>query len=206
MTQRNQGSAGRPRVEPASPGQLDAVAGVLARAFGADPMMRWPLGDVADPQRSLQASFRLLNAENIELGLVHQAAGGAGVAVWVPPGLAGRWAEAERRTRPGMHALADDGGARYERLWDWVEERTPDEPLWYLDQLGVDPARQGGGIGRALVQFGLAHAARAGLPAFLETATERNVGFYTALGFRVVEEGSVPGGGPRIWFLRRDPD
>jgi len=35
MTQRNRGSAGRPRVEPASPGQLDAVAGVLARAFGA---------------------------------------------------------------------------------------------------------------------------------------------------------------------------
>ena len=68
------------------------------------------------------------------------------------------------------------------------------------------PTRQGGGIGRALVRFGIAHAARAGLPAFLETATERNVGFYTALGFRVVEEGSVPGGGPRIWFLRRDPD
>lgn len=200
------GAAGQPRVRPATPSQLGALSGVLARAFAADPMMRWPLGDIADPQRSLETCFRLLNAGNIKSGLVFEAAGGAGVAVWVPPDLAGRWAETERRARPAIHALADDGGARYERLWDWVEERVPEEPLWYLDQLGVVPARQGTGLGRALVQFGLARAAEAGLPAFLETATERNVRFYESLGFRVADEGSVPGGGPRIWFLRRDPN
>jgi GNAT superfamily N-acetyltransferase len=199
------GAAGQPRVQPATPSQLGALSGVLARAFAADPMMAWPLGDIADPQRSLETCFRLLNAGNIESGLVFEAAGGAGVAVWVPPDLAGRWAETERRARPAIHALADDGGARYERLWDWVEERVPEEPLWYLDQLGVDPARQGEGLGKALVQFGLARAAEAGLPAFLDTASERNVRFYEFLGFRVVEEGSVPDGGPRIWFLRRDP-
>ena len=141
-------------------------------------MMRWPLGDIADPGRALEACFRLLNAGSIESGLVLEAAGGAGVAVWVPPDLAGRWAETERLSRPAIHALAADAGARYERLWDWVEERMPQEPLWYLDQLGVDPARQGEGLGKALVQFGLARAAEAGLPAFLETATERNVRFY----------------------------
>jgi hypothetical protein len=43
------------------------------------------------------------------------------------------------------------------------------------------------------------------LPAFLQPATERNAGFYQSLGFRVVDEDSVPGGGPRTWFLRRDP-
>ena len=110
-------------------------------------MMRWPLGEVSDPGRSLETCFRLA----------------------------------------------------------WVEERVPDEPLWYLDQLGVDPPRQGEGLGKALVQFGLEHAAQAGLAAFLETATERNVRFYQSLGFRVVDEGSVPGGGPLIWFLRCDP-
>jgi predicted N-acetyltransferase YhbS len=82
---------------------------------------------------------------------------------------------------------------------------VPAEPLWYLDQLGVDPSRQGGGLGRALVQFGLERAAAAGLPAFLETAKEPNLGFYASLGFSVVDEGTVPDGGPRIWFMRRDP-
>lgn len=202
---RRPGSAARPRVRLATPDQLGVLSDVLARAFAAEPMMRWPLGDVADPGRSLEACFRLLNAPNIELGLVFEAAGAAGVAVWVPPAAFGRWDEAERRSRPAIHALADDAGARYERLWDWVGERVPDEPLWYLDQLGVDPARQGEGLGRALVQFGLDRAGAAGLPAFLETATPRNVGFYTSLGFRVADEGSVPGGGPQIWFLRHDP-
>ena len=81
----------------------------------------------------------------------------------------------------------------------------PAEPLWYLDQLGVDPSHQGEGVGGALVRFGLERAAAAGLPAFLETAKERNLGFYASLGFRVVDEGTVPDGGPRIWFMRSDP-
>jgi ribosomal protein S18 acetylase RimI-like enzyme len=127
------------------------------------------------------------------------------VDVFDHPGLTARWAETERRARPAIHALTADNGARYERLWDWVEARVPQEPLWYLDQLGVDPPRQGEGLGRTLVQFGLAQADRAGLPAFLETAAERNVRFYESLGFRVVETGKVPDGGPRIWFLRYDP-
>jgi ribosomal protein S18 acetylase RimI-like enzyme len=205
MAEQELGPAGRPRVQPATPGQLGALSGVLARAFADDPMIRWPLGDVADPGRSLEASFRLWNAGNIECGLVLEVASGAGAAVWVPPERAGVWAETERRARPAIRALAADGGERYERLWGWVEEQVPDEPLWYLDQLGVDPPRQGAGLGRALVRFGLAQAARAGLPAFLETATERNVGFYLSLGFRLADEGSVPGGGPQVWFLRHDP-
>ena len=152
----------QPRVQLATPGQLGALSGVLGRAFAADPMMTWPLGDVADPQRSIEACFRLLNAGSIEAGLVFEAAGGAGVAVWVPPDLTGRWAELDRLARPAIYALADDGGERYERLWDWVDQRVPAEPLWYLDQLGVDPARQGEGLGKALVQFGLVRAAGSG--------------------------------------------
>ena len=90
-------------------------------------------------------------------------------------------------------------------MWDWIEAQEPEEPLWYLDRVGVDPSRRGAGLGKALVQYGLDRAAAVGQRAFLETATERNVGLYTSLGFRVVDQGSVPGGGPNIWFLRWDP-
>jgi GNAT superfamily N-acetyltransferase len=192
-------------VRRATTGQLDALATVLARAFADDPMIRWPFPDLPDPEAALQICFRAWNAGNIELGLVFEAGEGAGFAVWVPPDRAGSWLETERLARPVVVGLTDDNGARYDRIWDWIEERVPAEPLWYLDQLGVDPSQQGGGLGRALVQFGLDRAAEAGLPAFLETAKERNLGFYSSLGFRVVDEGTVPDGGPRIWFMRCDP-
>jgi ribosomal protein S18 acetylase RimI-like enzyme len=194
-----------PAVRQAAPGQLDALARVLARAFADDPMIRWPFPDLPDPVAALETCFRAWNAGNIELGLVFEAAGGAGFAVWVPPDRAGSWLETERLARPVVIGLSDDDGARYDRLWDWIEEHMPAEPLWYLDQLGVDPSHQGEGVGGALVRFGLERAAAAGLPAFLETAKERNLGFYASLGFSVVDEGTVPDGGPRIWFMRRDP-
>jgi len=43
------------------------------------------------------------------------------------------------------------------------------------------------------------------VPAFLSTGTRRNVEIYGRSGFRVVDEADAPGGGPRIWFMRRDP-
>jgi hypothetical protein len=45
----------------------------------------------------------------------------------------------------------------------------------------------------------------AGVPAFLSTGTPRNVKIYGRSGFRVMDEADAPGGGPHIWFMRRDP-
>jgi predicted N-acetyltransferase YhbS len=71
--------------------------------------------------------------------------------------------------------------------------------------IGVDPARQGLGLGTALIEHGLGVARDQRLPAFLETANPRNVAYYERFGFRVVEDGHVPGGGSRFWFMRFDP-
>jgi ribosomal protein S18 acetylase RimI-like enzyme len=199
------GDAEQPRVQPAQPSQLTRLCRAMARAFVTEAMMTWPLGDVPDLAAAIEASFRIWDGDNIELGVVFEIANGAGMAVWVAPDLHDRWMRAERRSRPAIHALSEDGGARYEQMWEWVEAREPAEPGWYLDRVGVDPDRQAAGLGRALVQFGLDRASAAGLPAFLETATERNVAYYVSLGFRVADVGDVPGDGPRIWFLRHDP-
>lgn len=193
------------QVRPATPGQLSSLTRTLSRAFVTEPMMTWPIGALSDPTAAIEASFAIWDAANIELGVVFEAGQGAGVAVWVAPELAGRWIELERQARPAIYQLSDDGGHRYNRMWEWVEAREPAEPAWYLDRVGVDTERRGEGLGKALVTFGLANAGRDGLPAYLETATERNVAYYVSLGFRVVDEGDAPDGGPHIWFLRWDP-
>jgi GNAT superfamily N-acetyltransferase len=65
-----------------------------------------------------------------------------------------------------------------------LERLHPPEPHWYLAFAGVDPARQGKGIGDALLQPVLAEADRAGLLCYLETPFPRTHAFYQRLGFK----------------------
>jgi predicted N-acetyltransferase YhbS len=109
--------------------------------------------------------------------------------------------ESDAAVRSRLAPLTDDGGARYERLWDWIEERVPTD-VWYLDALGVDPAKQGTGIGNALMRHGLEAAGAAGVDAFLETGQARNVAYYERFGFRVVDHDAPAPDGPQIWFMR----
>jgi GNAT superfamily N-acetyltransferase len=71
--------------------------------------------------------------------------------------------------------------------------------------LGVDPPRQGQGVGGALIAPVLAKTDAAGVPCYLETMKTRNVPFYRKHGFEVVVEDDLPGGGFHFWTMRRDP-
>jgi ribosomal protein S18 acetylase RimI-like enzyme len=79
------------------------------------------------------------------------------------------------------------------------------EPNYYLSILGVDPARQGRGIGSALMRPILERCDREDIPASLATNLERNVRLYERNGFRVVDEVPIPGTTIPTWFMRRDP-
>jgi GNAT superfamily N-acetyltransferase len=80
----------------------------------------------------------------------------------------------------------------------------PPEPHWLLDQLAVEPAAHGRGIGGALIRHAIAAADADGLPLVLETGREVNLALYRHHGFDVFDEGDAPDGGPHVWFLRRD--
>ena len=55
---------------------------------------------------------------------------------------------------------------------------------YYLGVIASDPAARGRGHGAAVLRPGLEAADAAGLPTFLETGTEGNVGFYAGSGSR----------------------
>jgi len=188
----------------AAPDRLPALASVLGRAFVGEPMMRWPLGDHGDIEERSIRSFEYFLGGLIDLGFVWEAGRAMGAAVWIPPGQADAWEQAQRGG-PRMHALTEDGGRRYDAFWDWIESKIPDEPLWHLDSVGVEPRAQGRGIGSALIELGLARARADDSGAFLETGTARNVPYYERFGFRVVEDPDAPDGGPHMWFMRWDP-
>ncbi len=53
----------------------------------------------------------------------------------------------------------------------------------YLWMIGVTPARQGEGLGTALIESALDRCDREGLPAYLEASSARSRGLYERLGF-----------------------
>ena len=71
--------------------------------------------------------------------------------------------------------------------------------------LGVEPERQGQGVGGALIQQMLGHITAAGELCYLDTLEAHNVPFYERHGFRVVTEGDMPERDIHIWVMRRDP-
>jgi ribosomal protein S18 acetylase RimI-like enzyme len=82
----------------------------------------------------------------------------------------------------------------------------PAQPYWYLEVVGVDPRARGLGIGTRLLEPVLALADETGQTCYLETMTERNVGWYQSLGFEVREaEVRFVAGGPPNWTMMRPP-
>ena len=192
-------------VVPAGPNRAAALAPVFGRAFVDEPMMRWPMGEHGDVVDRLTRAFACFLENVLARGAVWEAGDADGAAAWFPPG----WSEASLAEHPWtdarIDALTDDGGRRYNAFWDWVESRSPDEPLWLLDSIAVRPELQGRGIGAALISSGLARARADGVGAILATGTPRNVTIYGRCGFRLIETLDAPGGGPPISFMRWDP-
>jgi GNAT superfamily N-acetyltransferase len=71
--------------------------------------------------------------------------------------------------------------------------------------LGVDPAEQGRGIGRMLLEHIFDRADATGAACYLETTQPKNVSFYQNSGLEVVEHGPEPTSGLAYWTLRRPP-
>jgi GNAT superfamily N-acetyltransferase len=130
--------------------------------------------------------------------------------MWVRPGLddvAPEQAEASGINRAAAMLGAEAWG-RFEAVMGHVAQfRTSDmpDPHWYLALIGVAPEAAGQGLGGRLLLHTVARADAAGTPCYLETASARNVPFYTRHGFDLAREGVAPGSGVRYWTFRRQP-
>jgi GNAT superfamily N-acetyltransferase len=79
--------------------------------------------------------------------------------------------------------------------------------LCSLERVVVTPALQGRGIGSRAMREVLGEADAAGWPCLIGTNEERNVQFYTRLGFKVVRQGEYQAGGCTVqsWYMLRQP-
>lgn len=181
------------------------MTALLARAFADDPAMCFIFPDSADRAKRLPRLFGLLFDSDGSAGMRLLTVGGEAATMWRAPGRihTGRW-ELLRRLPALLYALGANR-SRAMRVAEAIDLHMPTGDYWYLHIAGCDPAHQGRGFGAAAVRAGLSRAAGR-LPAYLETPTEKNIAFYTGLGFAVTKEWTVPGGGPRFWSMLRPAD
>ncbi len=84
-----------------------------------------------------------------------------------------------------------------------VGSHHPSESHFYLFVLGA--AEQGRGIGSTAIRPVLDRCDADGLPAYLESSSERNRSFYERLGFQVLWEDRPTSDGPVFRGMWRDP-
>jgi ribosomal protein S18 acetylase RimI-like enzyme len=187
---------------------LDEIVQTLTDAFAVDPHLDWFMRADAKRDAARYAFFRMLiGQEGLSKGRIDRPAGGGAAAVWMPfEWLGPITLLAELRGLPAM--LRASGLARFGRLMairaDLDRRHPMDRPHAYLWFLGVAPAAQGRGVGSALLRAANARNDAAGLPAYLETGTTRNVALYERHGFKVISEHKARADAPNMWSMWRE--
>ena len=186
------------------------AAEMLARAFFNDPLMRYYLPDPARRSRILPYMMRVTLRYCLFYGQVFTTPGLEGAAGWLPPGckmsMVGLLRASLGVIPPNLGWEALRRLNQVEPVIDRIHHACVPGPHWYLMLLGVEPARQGQGLGGALIAPVLAQARSAGLPCYLETMTELDVAFYRKHGFKVVFETDLPPGKLHVWMLLKQPE
>lgn len=182
---------------------------VMSRSFFDDPQMAFLFPDPATRSADLQVMFTVIASAGLRRGHSYVLAGDDGTiaagAIWSPPEIQSL---SETEVGPIIEAIGgrygDDGVMRIAAMSDAMEVHHPHDPHLYLFVVGVDPTRQGHGLGEALLAPSLAHCDATGSAAYLESSNPRNIGLYQRLGFHAVSE-FYPEGGPLFTGMWRDP-
>lgn len=174
----------------------DPAAATAAAALADNPFYRSICSNRSVLAQYLDYSIQ----EGLALGRsVHLSDPTRGVAVWLLPQPAAILSRAAVEKRAFLGAtLGADGYANYRRIVDYMNAQTAsiiDGDAWYLSILAVDPASQGQGLGRQLLEPTLAEADRASAVCWLETFNPRSIPFYQRCGFDTVAQFFEPTSG-----------
>ncbi len=189
-----------PTVRLLSAADEDAAIDTIVLAFAADPATRWTWPQSRQYLAAMPRMARAFGGRAFAQGGAYGTHDGAGVALWLPPGVHSDEAALEAVIQStAAPAILDDLSATFEQMAKF----HPREPHWYLPLIGVDPAHQGKGHGAALMSYALAYCDRDHAPAYLESTNPRNIPLYRRHGFEALGTIQVGAGPTLVPMLRR---
>jgi ribosomal protein S18 acetylase RimI-like enzyme len=189
--------------------QIEEAGAVLGRAFHTNPGMVWALPDETSRPRKLSWFMRKGATIGCKSGEVYTTPGKVeGAAVWLPPGKT--TVSLPQMLTSGMIAAPIRWGIgpfmkfmSIVNKFEHLHKQAMPGDHWYLFIIGVDPPRQGQGVGSALMSPVLAKADDSRLPCYLETDKPEDVVFYQKHGFEVLVKDKFAKDGPDFWTMKR---
>jgi GNAT superfamily N-acetyltransferase len=202
---------------PAS-GLAQALRWCLAKHIKSHPV-RWGCDHIADDPRlcddpatrsmypesrqyltNFPIFVRLYAGAAFDSRTAHAVEWGAGVALWLPPGIGSDEEGLADLFRRSVEP------SRLAEIFDLVQQMAsyqPAEPHWFLPLIGADPIRRGKGYGSALLAHMVDQSDHDQRLAHLDSTNSRNVPLYQRHGFErlgIIKVGSCP---PVYPMLRR---
>ncbi|MCW6008213.1 GNAT family N-acetyltransferase [Micromonospora sp. CPCC 205371] len=204
---------GVPVVRAAVDADLDAVTDVMAAAFLDSPEGPWLIPDRTQRHavyvRYCGALAAYVMGDRAGLVEVAQVDGRAvGVAVWFDYV---HYPQTDPMARQELAALTAEvcgpHADRFGLLDDTYAAHHPNAAHWYLAWLGVDPFRQGRGIGTALLRHRHTDLDHIGAPSYLVATTWPARQLYRRHGYedRPVSPFFLPENGPPMFPMWRGP-
>lgn len=199
-----------PLVRAAAEDDQSVLADVLCDAFVDEAGLNYWLRQGEAKERARREFFAAAVADAVhperELWLAEADGACIGGAIWLGPGKKAYDFSLldQLKMAPLMLRIAGFSGmAKGFDLAEKLAGKHPREPHAHLAFIGVASAAQGRGVGSEILKLTLAPLDAAGVTAYLETTTERNVALYQRHGFEVTGEVALPG--LLMWTMTRAP-
>ena len=192
-----------PPIRAVEESEAQAALACLTLAFSSDPVFRYFWPRPADYLQYGPPLMMAMGERGFEHGTVTATEDFGAVAMWLPPGVEAN--PEALRSVPRAPTTPEEDAVRGE-LRNQMRRYHPKEPHWYLWAIGVDPRRQGQGLGSALLKHTLSQCDARGDIAYLESSSPKNVPLYARHGFEVmdvIEVGDIPPITPMLRPARR---
>ncbi len=196
-------------IRPLGGADVEAAGALLGRAFADNPAYRAILRHMPDDVRArtvarVKRGFAAASVRWQEAHGVWDGGHMAGVSLVCAPGQYPHGPLAFQRHAWGCMTAGWRGIVNFMRADAHIRRRHLRGPHYYLFVLGVDPAHQKRGLGRALLGALSERADARSLPCYLETDKPSSVELYRSAGYVVLTEEDVPGvPGLHFWTMRR---
>ena len=173
----------------------------IVLAFSADPVARWIYPNPQQYLSHFPAFVRGFGGRAFEHGTAYATAEIEGAALWLPPGV---HSDDQALTSLIQQTVDEPTQGELLAVFEQMDGYHPKEDHWYLPLIGVDPARQGGGFGAALMGHALVPCDRDATVAYLESSNRANISLYERHGFELLGEIQL-GSSPPLFPMLRQP-